>query len=277
MKIKIWGCRGSIPSPGASKDKYGGNTSCVQILDDKTCIILDGGSGIYNLGANLHHSIREIHLLLTHLHSDHIIGLGFFLPFYNPKMTIHLYGPAASKESLTKRMRRYFSPPIFPVRLNELPCALIIHEVHRSTFSIGNYTVKSDYVCHPSPTIAYRITSNKKAIAYMPDHEAALGAAKFPMLPTWTSGYTIAANADLLLHDAQYQPEEYKQRRGWGHSTMQDAILFGELAQVKKLLLFHHDPLHEDSKLESLYKNVLQASPQNFDIALAQEGTIYEV
>ena len=275
MKIKIWGCRGSIPSPGPEKNIYGGNTSCVQIIHDSTCIILDGGSGIRNVGTILRPEIKEINLLLTHLHFDHIVGLGFFQPFYNPKLKINIWGPAASKESLTKRLRRYFSPPLFPVRLSELPCKLQINEISESSFTIDSFKILSGYVCHPGPTVGYRIEIDKKILAYIPDHEPALGSSEFPRNPEWTSGYSIAENADLLLHDAQYDSTEYATRIGWGHSSMSDAIKFGKLAKVKKMLAFHHDPFNTDMMLQSLFHETMFSDQPDYEVELAREGMTY--
>ena len=105
MKVTVWGCRGSLPSPGPEKNRYGGNTSCVQVEHNDTCLVLDGGSGIQRLGATLDEKYKEVHLLLTHLHIDHTMGLGFFLPLYNPHVQVHIWGPATTVESLTKRLR----------------------------------------------------------------------------------------------------------------------------------------------------------------------------
>nr|MBK9651625.1 MBL fold metallo-hydrolase [Bacteroidota bacterium] len=276
MNIKIWGCRGSLPAPGTDKDIYGGNTSCIEIIDGDTCIILDGGSGLQRLNNYLAPNITRIDILLTHLHLDHIMGLGFFWPLYNPNMTVNIWGPAASNESLAQRLRRYFSPPIFPVRLNELPCKGELFEIDSSEFQIGNFKITSEYVCHPGPTVAYRLQTGNTVIAYIPDHEPALGSSQFPTNAEWTSGFSIAEGADILFHDAQYSSEEYKTRIGWGHSSVEDALDFGTLAKVKKIVLFHHDPAHTDDNLKTMLAETLQEKKCDFEVEIATEGTLFE-
>ncbi|MBL0051366.1 MAG: MBL fold metallo-hydrolase [Bacteroidetes bacterium] len=165
MNIKIWGCRGSLPAPGTDKDIYGGNTSCIEIIDGDTCIILDGGSGLQRLNNYLAPNITRIDILLTHLHLDHIMGLGFFWPLYNPNMTVNIWGPAASNESLAQRLRRYFSPPIFPVRLNELPCKGEIFEIDSSEFQIE--ILKSHRNMFAIPALRW-LTGCKPAILLLP-------------------------------------------------------------------------------------------------------------
>ncbi len=276
MKITVWGCRGSLPAPGPEKDVYGGNTSCVQILHKDICIILDGGSGIQRLGASLKSDFKEIHILLSHLHIDHTMGLGFFLPLYNPAITVHIWGPATNEEPLLERLRRYFSPPLFPVRLSELPKHPVIHEIHNSEFTIGDLKINSNYICHPGPTLGYRITSKKAVFAYMPDHEIPLGSANFPNEPEWTSGFEIAENADLLFHDAQYRPSEYAERVGWGHSSVEDTIAYAKLCCVKKLSLFHHDPAHTDAQLDKLLNDFTENKSFDFEIEMCAEGNVYD-
>lgn len=276
MKLTVWGCRGSLPAPGPEKDIYGGNTSCVQILHNDSCIILDGGSGIQRLGVSLKSEFKEIHILLSHLHIDHTMGLGFFLPLYNPAVTVHIWGPATSEESLLHRLRRYFSPPLFPVRLSEMPKHPVIHEIHNSEFSIGDLKIKSNYICHPGPTLGYRITSKNATVAYMPDHEIPLGSANFPNEPEWTSGFDIAKNADLLFHDAQYRPAEYKDRIGWGHSSIEDTLSYAKLCNVKKLSLFHHDPAHTDAQLDQLLHDFTAKKTFDFEVEMCAEGNVYD-
>lgn len=277
MNITVWGCRGSLPSPGPEKNVYGGNTSCVQVMHKDTCIILDGGSGIQRLGSYLKNDVKEVHILLTHLHIDHTMGLGFFLPLYNPAVKVHLWGPATTVESLLKRLRRYFSPPLFPVRLSELASHPIIHEVHDSEFEIGDISIRSNYICHPGPTLGFRLQFGNAVFAYMPDHEVALGSSNFPTEPDWVSGFEIAKDADLLFHDAQYRPNEYVDRVGWGHSSIEDTIRFAELCRVKKLALFHHDPAHTDEQLDALYNDYMNDKSFDFEIVMCAEGDRYEL
>ena len=271
MKITIWGCRGSMPSPGPDMIKYGGNTSCVQVEHGDTCLILDGGSGIQELGNALDPDTRVVNLLLTHLHIDHIMGLGYFRPFYNPKCTVNIWGPTGSNESLVERLRRYFSPPFFPVRLKELPAEIHVYEIDNSDFEIASFRIRSEYICHPGPTVGYRVECGDSVLSYIPDHEPALGSSDFPHSTEWCSGYDIAENADLLLHDGQYTQQDYKGKIGWGHSSMKDAIDFAKLSQVKKLILFHHDPLHSDTTLENMFEQCTANKEFEFELALARE------
>jgi ribonuclease BN (tRNA processing enzyme) len=277
MKLTIWGCRGSIPSPGYEKNIYGGNTSCLQIEHNQSCIILDAGSGIQRLGSHLSGDVLEFNILLTHLHLDHIMGLGFFRPLYNPKAIVNIWGPSGTTESLKKRLRRYFSPPLFPIRLNEIPAQIRIQEIGNTEFQIDDFVIQSEYICHPGPTVGYRVTSGKSTIAYIPDHEPALGASNFPLIPEWTSGFAIAKNADILFHDAQYFQDEYKNRIGWGHSSMEDAMRFGELAKVKKLVFFHHDPEHTDEQVDNLYNESKRKITSNIEFVLGKENAVYEL
>ena len=275
MKVTIWGCRGSMPSPGAEKNKYGGNTSCVQIENEQSCLIFDGGSGIQNLGAKLSPEIRVVNILLTHLHIDHIMGLGYFQPFYNPNCTINIWGPAGSSESLINRLMRYFSPPFFPVRYKELLAKINVYEIDNSTFKIDDFTVKSAYLCHPGPTVGYRCELDGFVVSYMPDHEPALGSSNFPNSSEWCSGYDIAKEADLLFHDSQYNNEQYDRRTGWGHSSVQDAIDFSTLAKIKKLVLFHHDPVNTDVQLEKMVDETLQNKNIDFDLLIGKENDVF--
>lgn len=276
MKITIWGCRGSLPAPGPEKSIYGGNTSCVQVSHNNTCLILDGGSGIQRLGASLDPDTKEVNILLSHLHLDHIMGLGYFSPFYDPDYTINIWGPAGSNESLVTRLRHYFSPPFFPVRLNELPAKINVTEIDNSTFKIGDLTITSEYLCHPGPTVGFRCTDGSSVFVYIPDHEPALGSFDFRD-PDWCSGYNLAKDADLLFHDGQYTGNEYEDKAGWGHCSIDDAIQFASLAKVKKMVLFHHDPARTDLQLQEIFRLIVLDKEPGFEVVPGKENEIFHL
>jgi phosphoribosyl 1,2-cyclic phosphodiesterase len=278
MKITLWGVRGSIPTTSPDTKEYGGNTSCVEVDADGWLLVLDAGSGMQNLNRsqNLNHS--RIDILLTHLHMDHIQGLGFFTPLFNPAAEVHIWGPAGNSQSLRARLGRYFSPPLFPVYFRNLNCKLILHEVEKTSFSIGPFNVQSDYVIHPGHTVGFRIQHERGVLTYIPDHEFALGSnGSWKKDLRWLSGSELTAGADLLIHDAQYTAEEYLQRQGWGHSSMEDTIRFASLTKAKKLLLTHHDPMHSDEQLRSIQNQLKETSQAKVDFDMAVEGSTIEL
>ncbi|MFQ5664930.1 MAG: MBL fold metallo-hydrolase [Candidatus Binatia bacterium] len=278
MRVTLWGTRGSVASPGAETARYGGNTSCVEVRGrDGTVLILDAGTGIRRLGMALPRSLRRVNVLLTHLHMDHIQGLGFFPPLHDRDIEAHVWGPASTTLSLKARLLRYLSPPLFPVRLRDLRCRLFLHEVPCGSFDVGEFHISSALVCHPGPTVGYRIATARGALAYFPDHEPALGARNFPVNAEWTSGYAIAAGADLLIHDAQYSSAEYLHHVGWGHSSLAHAFEFATLARVKRLVPFHHDPAHTDSDLDRLLSEAAGAAKRPFKVTPGIEGARFNV
>jgi ribonuclease BN (tRNA processing enzyme) len=206
---------------------------------------------------------------------DHIQGLGFFAPLYNPEVEVHIWGPASTTLSLGLRLMRYLSPPLFPVRLRDLPCKLTLHEVPCGDVDVGEFRVSSVLVCHPGPTVGYRIETARTTLAYLPDHEPALGVQAFPSDKEWTSGYAVAAGVDMLIHDAQYSKDEYPRCIGWGHSSIQHAITFAKLADVKHLVLFHYDPTHDDESLDRLITEAIASTTPSFKVTPATEGTTF--
>lgn len=272
MKINLWGVRGSIPTSSPDTAYYGGNTSCANVLEAGWLLVLDGGSGIQRLSINNELANKRIDILLTHLHLDHIQGLGFFRQLFDPSMEVHIWGPAGSSRSLHSQLSRYLSPPLFPVLIRDLPCKLTLHEIENSTFTIGPFTIQSAYVIHPGPTVGFRVSGRHSVFTYIPDHEPALGQSGMIKDSKWLSGIDLAANADLLLHDAQYTREEYQNKKGWGHSSMDDAGLFASIAGVKHLLLAHHDPSHTDKQLDEIFAAFLESTNYLFKSELAREG-----
>ena len=252
MIVRLWGTRGSVASPGPETVRYGGNTACLEVRTDDALLVLDAGTGIRRLGATLREHRGRIDLLLTHLHLDHLQGIAFFEPCFRPDIELHIWGPPSTTLSLRERLSRYLSPPLFPVFLRDLGSHVSLHDVPSEPFSIGSVTVDGEAIIHPGPTVGYRISSGGRTLAYLPDHEPALGAPSFPISPDWTSGHRLAAGADLLIHDAQYTEEEYASRVGWGHSSLEQTWAFALQAGVRRLVTFHHDPSHGDDQLDQM-------------------------
>ena len=279
MRVTIWGCRGSIPSPGPETVNYGGNTSCIEVaLENGAVFVLDAGTGIRELGNDLQQRGTErIHLLLTHLHLDHLEGLRFFAPLFDERVTIDMWGPRSPVESLRARIRRSFSPPLFPIDLREIPAQLTFHDVPKEPWSLEGAMLTSALVMHPGPTVAYRIEADGVTVAYVPDHEPAL-TGNFAERPRdWIPGGSVAGGADLLLHDAQYFADEYAERVGWGHSSVEDAVAYARAVGARRLVLFHHDPRHADRLLELLQAQAEELTAERDEPpVLAREGMVLE-
>jgi ribonuclease BN (tRNA processing enzyme) len=260
--------------------RYGGNTACVEVRGSGgTVLVLDAGTGIRPLGNTLLNVKPRLDVLLTHLHMDHIQGLGFFAPLFNREMDIHIWGPASTTLNLQSRITRYLSPPLFPIRLNELPCTVTLHEVPCAAFDIGEFHIQTRLICHPGPTVGYRITENYPhgpTFTFLPDHEPALGLAKFPLSPEWTSGFALADQADLLIHDAQYSNEQYLAGHvGWGHCSLNDAFKFAAMSQVKQFVTFHYDPSHNDDMVDRLIAAAIEAENPTFQVIPGLETAVF--
>jgi ribonuclease BN (tRNA processing enzyme) len=267
-----------LPAPGPATARYGGNTSTVEIVgDDDAILVLDAGTGIRELGEAIPKDTARVDILLTHLHMDHIQGLGFFSPLLRPTTDVHIWGPASSAHSLDARLSRYLSPPLFPVHFRDLP-SVTCHEVPADMFDIGRFKIEASLVCHPDPTLGYRIRHDDRVLAYIPDHEPALCHAGDGWPDTdWISGYELALSADLLIHDAQYSDQDYVERVGYGHSSYRHAIEFASLASVSALVPFHHDPSYDDETLDRLLSESLQRFDPGFRVLKGLEGAVFEL
>lgn len=279
MRLKVWGCRGSVPTPGPSTVICGGNTSCVELsLEDGTLLVLDAGTGIRDLGSELlGRGVTYVPLLLTHLHLDHVEGLRFFAPLWDERVTVDIWGPPSPVMSLKERIARSFSPPLFPIDLNDVPARVTFRDAPRQPWAIGGASLTAALVAHPGPTVGYRIEADGSVLGYLPDHEPALTGIT-DRSTDWISGAAVAEEVDLLLHDAQYFEEEYESRVGWGHSSVEDAIAFGRAVRARRLVLFHHEPLHSDDVLSTLEDRARSlAGGEDGRTALAREGMILEL
>jgi phosphoribosyl 1,2-cyclic phosphodiesterase len=270
-----------MAKPGPTTLRYGGNTSCVEVrLDDGSILILDAGTGVVDLGAELaREAPPKIHMLLTHLHMDHIEGLGFFAPLWNPAAVIDVWGPPSPTMTLSERLSRYLSPPLFPVQLSDIPSRVTFHDVPEDSWTIGGAQIRAAAVEHPGPTLGYRITESGRSLAYIPDHEPARVGSIERSSPDWLPGSSVAYDADVLLHDAQYTPEEYVDRISWGHSAFADAVTYAGMCKARKLVLFHHDPSRSDAALEHLESNAASVwgSSNGSAPVLAREGMEIEL
>lgn len=261
MRVRIWGCRGSIAAPGPDTVRYGGNTSCVEVrLADGSLLMLDAGTGARPLGIELmHEPPARIDLLLTHLHVDHVEGLGAFEPIWSPGTELHVWGPPSPVASLDERIATYFSPPLFPVHLSEVPARTVFHDATEEPWTIGSATIWSQPIMHAGQTVGYRIEDRDGAVlTYLTDHEPALGADLDALPGEWISGFGLAAGAGVLIHDCQYTDAEYATRLGFGHSSTDHVAAFARRTGVDRLVMFHHDPLHGDDELDRMHEEVLE-------------------
>ena len=273
MRATFWGTRGSLATPGVETVAYGGNTSCVQVVNETgNVLVLDAGTGIRPLSAAIPEDTPRVDVLLSHLHMDHIQGLGFFDCLYREGFEVHIWGPASTTMGLRARLSRYLSPPLFPVRLRDLPCELTLHDVPLGRYEIPGFVVHSALVSHPAPTVGYRLEADGATLAYLSDHEPALGVRDFPGPAEWTSGFDLAAAADLLIHDAQYTDAEYQTRVGWGHSAISHAVAFVAAVGARTFVPFHYDPTHDDTMLDRLYASAAEALRGRCPVVPAREG-----
>jgi ribonuclease BN (tRNA processing enzyme) len=277
MKLSFWGVRGSVPVPDPRMLGYGGNTSCATVqLADGSRLVLDAGTGIRNLGVQLAGVHEPIHILLTHLHLDHIMGLMFFGPLFDPRARVTVWGPPSAIEAaLRPRLARYISAPLTPIEIRELPADVDFRTVPAGPWRLGSATVEARLVNHRGPTLGYRIEDAGRVIAYLPDHEPGLGQDLDRDPVDWISGFPLAHRASLLIHDGQYTEREYEGTIGWGHATVGQAIAFARRAEVDRLALFHHDPTRDDQALDALgaEANERAACP----VLVSREGAEVEV
>lgn len=282
--IRFWGVRGSIPVPGTETQKTGGNTSCVEVVSGSARVIFDAGTGIRALGDALlkKKGEREIHLFLSHYHLDHIIGIPFFAPLYQKDIKLQIYGPKSQRDrAVDEILDHLFAQEFFPVPLSSVSSRIEYHPLEDDTVIINPFSITSFDVNHPGRSLGFLLENNGKKLAYLPDHECIT---HFNHLDKSKNNFyqerlvETLKGADILIHDAQYWKAEYKNHRGWGHSTWEDALHLAQSARVKTLVLFHHAPHHTDTGLnQALVRFKKVAKDSKIKIVLAREGAEIEL
>jgi phosphoribosyl 1,2-cyclic phosphodiesterase/CheY-like chemotaxis protein len=289
MRLRFWGTRGSIPVPGPHTTRYGGNTSCVQVVSNNVLIILDCGTGVRELGLNLlktHEPPIEAHILLSHTHWDHIQGFPFFPPALAPGNHVTLYSARGYEKPLKQVLEGQMDYTYFPIKLAQMASDLAFRELDEETFDIGHVQVSTHFLNHTVLTMGYRLFSGGKTVVYATDTEpfgtyhSRQRAGGPPLSQFVHEGdqrfVSFVQDADVLIHDAQYTEAEYPSKVGWGHSTVDYAVEVALAAGVKHLVLFHHDVTRTDTQvaqLEQYAREKLHQLGSDMQVSAAAEGT----
>jgi phosphoribosyl 1,2-cyclic phosphodiesterase len=297
--IRFWGVRGSYPAPFGSHMRIGGNTSCVELRVDNHILICDGGSGIIPLGNSLmaQKEIRELTILLTHYHWDHISGLPFFVPAFVPGWKINFFGPGGSIKEIERCISGQMLSPYFPVEIETWLADIQYLQADNCHLEYGPFHIENFHVHHPGITFGYRIHVHDKVIVYVSDNELSFIDQSLQKKEDELDSYEkemVSAmqleernkaldsihQAHVFIHDAQYTSEDYAKKRGWGHSCYIDTIQFALDAQVKGLYLFHVDPNYPDVKVEALHRacvDMIHERQSNMECHIAHEGLIIDI
>ena len=264
QEVTFWGTRGSIPTPGPQTARYGGNTACVSVQsDDHRLVILDAGSGLRPLGHELMKQRKgslSTDILLSHTHWDHIQGLPFFKPLSSRDTSVCIYGAAQEGVALKEILGRQMDPMVFPVPLNALSASLMVVEIEQGEFEIEGFNICAFRLRHPGTTLGYRLVpaSRGREIAYVTDNELGPGG-NYEVPADWRARMVeFVRGADTLVHDAMYLDQIIQARAGWGHSTPRQAVDLAREAECHRLILFHHEPEHDDAALDQLVRDTVE-------------------
>lgn len=284
-RVKFWGVRGSIPSPGPATVYYGGNTSCIELRADGELIVLDAGTGIRPLGLALAEEFKDtplnLTLLITHAHWDHIQGFPFFLPAYKAENKVRILGYEGARLGLASTLAGQMESPYFPIALKQMPGNIVIEELKELHFSIGPIRVEAAMMNHPGVAVGYRIHTSAGTIAYLPDHEPFSHVDPAISLPSKTADamnellIAFVRDVDLLIIDSQYDNLEYASHVGWGHGCLDDVVALAAEARVKRLFLFHHDPNHDDDRVTAMLAHARELAGKygcHVEVDAAREG-----
>lgn len=296
--LRFWGVRGSYAAPHASHLGVGGNTSCVEIRAGDHLLVCDGGTGIIPLGeALMQSSLREMLVVFTHYHWDHICGLPFFPPAFSPAWKIRFFGPGESAADIEQRLSNQMKAPYFPVEIETWMAAIEYVSPGGGALQHGPMSIKFHNVHHPGVTYGYRVEVAGKRIVYVSDNEVAylrtsierradeFDDEEHQILASIEreerlSEIAAVKGADILIHDAQYTPRDYERKRGWGHSCYVDTVNFAIDAGVKALYLYHHDPTYDDAKVDEIHRDcerLVEERGAALECVVAREGMVVEI
>jgi phosphoribosyl 1,2-cyclic phosphodiesterase/ActR/RegA family two-component response regulator len=291
--VRFWGVRGSIPSPGKETSGYGGNTSCVEVRVGDQIIILDAGSGIRRLGQSLMKEVSEkglqLTMLITHTHWDHIQGFPFFIPAYHPRANIRILGYEGAVHGLRGALFEQMQTAFFPVGLNQMATHLTFEEMDEMQFDLGAVQVRAMFANHPGICLGYRLSTPNGDIVYLPDHEAYERCEIERQKAEHESSSTgleyariqdekvveFLRDAEVVIADSQYDAIEYPSRRGWGHTCADDTVQLAARAGAKRVYLFHHDPDHNDEKIQAMVERArreIEWTGSKLQVSAAREG-----
>jgi phosphoribosyl 1,2-cyclic phosphodiesterase len=280
MRLTVWGARGSIPVSGSEFQRYGGDTTCVCLdTDTGETVILDAGTGLRPLGNMLLEEDREtFHFVLSHAHWDHLLGFPFFKPLYRDGVTIHVHGCTYAQQSIRTFLSEVMQPPFFPVTLDDVHANLIFDNECRPEFSVGSLCCESIPLSHPNNGYGFRFTEGDRSFAFFPDNELTY---PHPDGRSFEDYVSFARGVDLLLHDAEYLPEEYdRYSRGWGHSMYTDTVRLAVEAEVARLLLWHLNQDRVDDEVDVLARladsAAMKAGRENL-CTMARTGLVLDV
>jgi phosphoribosyl 1,2-cyclic phosphodiesterase len=276
VNVTFYGTRGSCPCSGDRYRRYGGNTSCLVVnVEGDEPLIVDLGTGLRALGDVLHKEVRALGTplhataLLTHLHFDHILGLPFFSPLHDPGARLTVHGPAQPNGSLKEALHKAVQPPVFPIHMEQFRGELLTIDTRDEDFSIGSTKIMARTIPHVGSTLGYRIEAEGRTMAYLPDHQAPVDRRTIT-----EAVLELCQGADLLVHDGQYTDDEFADKSDWGHSTAAFAVHVAAEAHVKRLLLSHHDPSHNDREIDRIVTSArrLPEAKSIEDVSAAHES-----